>query len=139
MVVGWGPLLGTLQGINYALANTLSISRTALDQTHVIPYVADFRFGTKDNPEQGTLDSQNQDDRTGWLQDPRPRPFYSTHVRIVDGNNLLADQINYLKRIHYPTVSDPVIVAYQEFNFNQWNFYKIPDTASIPYGRIFFP
>lgn len=88
-----------------------------LDASHVIPYVADFCFGTKDAVTD-SRDSEDEDDRTGWLQDPRPRPFYSTSVLIKGAGNLLGDQVDYLRKIHYPESTDPLDVAYQEFAFS---------------------
>lgn len=83
-------------------------------------------------------DSANADDRTGWLQDPRARPFYTTRVLIAGDTNLRSDQVNFLRKIHYPSPSDPVIVAYQPFNADQWSFYQMPDTAAIPHNRIYY-
>jgi len=137
MVVGWGPLLGTQDGIEYARTTPLSIERASLDSSHVIPYIADFCFGTKDAPTD-QYDSENEDDRTGWLQDPRPRPFYSTQVFIIGDTNLRQDQVNYLRKIRYPNPTD-LVIAHQRFAHLQWDFYKIPDTVTIPYGRIFYP
>jgi hypothetical protein len=134
MVVGWGPLLGTQDAIAHANTNALSISRNP--PTNIVPYVADFCFGTTEAPRPNSLDSANGDDRTGWLQDPRPRPFYSTHVNMKD--NLTTDQMSLLKKIHYPTTATPPIPIYQQFDLNEWVFYKMPDQVTIPYNRIFY-
>jgi hypothetical protein len=153
-VVGWGPLLGTKDGITYALSNQLSPQRASLDSSHVIPYVADFCFGYKTQSQfealratgEGERDSIAIDDRVGWLQDPRPRPFYSTRALIIDtpdfADNFLADQLPLLRTIHYPIDetnpdSAPLVTAYQEFTCNQWDFYKLPDLPHIPYVRLF--
>lgn len=137
MMIGWGPLLGTLAAIEFALVNSLSPARASINQEHVIPYVADFCFGTKASVT-SPRDSENPDDRTGWLQDPRARPFYSTRVLITGEENLRPDQITNLRTIHYGS-GNPLVVAYQEFSLNQWDFYKIPDVAVIPFRRLYLP
>lgn len=156
IIVGWGPLLDTLDGINYAITNSLSIDRYVTDpnnvnpaQDHVIPYVVDFCFGTSDTPTQGTSqnpsrDSDLADERTGWLQDPRPRPFYSTRVDIIGASYLRTDQISFLKTIFYPPLdhfpplgNEPKSVAYQRFNLDYWQPYILPDLVHVPFNRLY--
>jgi hypothetical protein len=131
VVVGWGPFLGTISGINHALSNGLASTRSV---TNPIPYVADFGYGTG-----GTADS------TGWLQDPRPRPFYAAATRVFQ-ENLRSDQIPYLKRrgvvrvAGNPATIEPVYDDFVAQNGN-WQFYKIPDTIALsvlPLSRLYF-
>lgn len=141
LVVGWGPILGVRDGIEYAVSNQLSLYRAELNPDHVVPYVADFNFGTVDqgdlDPDAWPRDSENADDRTGWYQDPRPRPFYASVVEIIGSDNLLADQLGLLRIVHYVQPTDPLVIAYQGFNALQWNFYKLPDSITIPQNRIY--
>lgn len=141
LVVGWGPILGVRDGIEYAVSNQLSLYRAELNPDHVVPYVADFNFGTVDqgdlDPDAWPRDSENADDRTGWYQDTRPRPFYASVVEIIGSDNLLADQLGLLRIVHYVQPTDPLVIAYQGFNALQWNFYKLPDSITIPQNRIY--
>ncbi len=126
LVVGWGPIRGVQEGIDYALNHQLSLYRAELNAEHVIPYIADFNFGTVDqndlDPDEWPRDSEDADDRTGWYQDPRPRPFYSSAVIIIGEGNLHPDQVDLLRVIHYPLHESPLVVAYQEFDAVRWDF-----------------
>jgi hypothetical protein len=128
IVVGWGPFLGTIDGITYALTHTLSPTRTATD---CIPYVADFCYGTTGTP-----------DSTGWLQDPRARPFYAVATRVFHPF-LLADQLPNLKKRVVTGLSTTPVPVYDNFapTSGQWEFHKIPATISegvLPLNRLFF-
>lgn len=117
MVVGWGPILGVQDSIDYVSPldtqqspHTLSTRRGELDNSHIVPYVADFCFGTDET-----------NDGTGWLQDPRPRAFYATVVRIEDPANLRTDQIDLLKKVNG-------VAQYNQFELTAsslWRFYRI--------------
>ncbi|GEM_PF-2501121 len=149
LMVGWGPLYGVLDGIDYALNNPLSLYYKELKSNHVIPYVADFSFGTKNSAITGTpsgpsRDSDNSDERTGWLQDPRPRPFYTTRVLMSNlETTLRSDQTALLRTIFLPALTqipqggETKVIAHQEFNAPSWQFYRLPDHAVIPQSRIY--
>lgn len=128
VVVGWGPFLGTISGIAYALNNTLA---SQWSSSNPIPYIADFCYGTN-----GTGDG------TGWLQDPRPRPFYSAATQVYE-SWLRSDQVAYLKKRSVPALSATPIAVYDNFIAynNNWQFFKIPDTidlATLPLARLYF-
>jgi hypothetical protein len=112
-----------------ALNNTLGATRS---ESNPIPYIADFYFGTDGNPETG--------DGTGWLQDPRPRPFYTTATRVYQ-NWLRPDQIPYLRRRPHEGLSIEPIAVFDNFITENWQFYKIPDNISLttlPINRLYF-
>jgi len=149
LMVGWGPLLGVLDGIQYTLNNELSLYYQQSASNHVIPYVADFNFGTQNSaivgtPSDPSRDSDDADERTGWLQDPRPRPFYATRVLMSDlETTLRPDQTALLRTIFLPALTqapqggETKVIAYQEFNAPSWQFYSLPDHAIIPQSRIY--
>jgi hypothetical protein len=100
-----------------------------------IPYIADFCYGTDGNP---------NGNGTGWLQDPRPRPFYAAAVQVFEGW-LRSDQVPYLKKLVVPDLSAQPIAVYDFFTAenDQWKFYKIPSTISLsllnlPVNRLYF-
>ncbi len=129
IILGWGPVLGTIEGIDYAYNNTLGATRS---DANPIPYVADFCFGTDGTP--GTADG------TGWLQDPRPRPFYTTITQVFQGW-LRPDQVSYLRRRPHPNLSVQPIAIFDNFSTVNWQFYKIPDAISLstlPINRLYF-
>jgi hypothetical protein len=128
VVAGWGPFLGTIDGISYALDNNLATTRS---NDYPIPYVADFCYGTDGTP-----------DGTGWLQDPRPRPFYAAATRVFE-SWLRSDQIAYLKKRIVPGLSTEPISVYDNFvaENGNWHFYKIPDSIALsilPLNRLYF-
>lgn len=140
IVVGWGPFLGTIEGIDHALTNTLGTVRSA---TNTIPYIADFCYGTNSST------SPNPND-TGWLQDPRPRPFYASATEVIGdttpGGRLRTDQFNYLRRL---SPFGNLVPVYQPFKVDtqniiaKWEFYKLPDSIAInsstlPLDRLYF-
>jgi diadenosine tetraphosphatase ApaH/serine/threonine PP2A family protein phosphatase len=134
LIVGWGPLYDTITGITHGLNTQLATARSA---TNPIPYIADFCFGTdatNSNPN-GT------DEGTGWLQDPRPRPFYAAATFVYE-MNLRAEQKTYLRKIQLSGVFQPV---YQPFllsaSFQRYDFYKMPDSIAlnnVPFSRMVF-
>ncbi|MDX2139179.1 MAG: hypothetical protein SF123_13915 [Chloroflexota bacterium] len=134
IVVGWGPFRGTIEGIAYAQSNTLAPTRSL---TNPIPYVADFCFGTDGEGNDGT----------GWLQDPRPRPFYAAATQVYQ-ENLRSDQTSYLKRRGVdrdlnPSTPPVIEVVYDNFvaEGDVWRFYKIPDSialTTVPTSRLYF-
>jgi hypothetical protein len=72
---------------------------------------------------------------TGWLQDPRPRPFYASAVEM--GDSRLAD---YADRGRLRVKEEQVL--FQPFaNTNltrpNWEFYRIPSTMSVPISRLY--
>jgi predicted outer membrane repeat protein len=118
LIVGWGPVLDVQTGIQYALDNPLTVSRDA-GPGHLIPYIVDFCFG-----------SNGTDDGTGWLQDPRPRPFYSAAV-LISNANLRSDQLDLLR------VPDGFLTeVFDYFTSSTWQFHKLPDAVSIPLNRM---
>lgn len=119
LIVGWGPIADTLAAIDSAVTNGLSPVR---DETNPIPYVADFCFGT-----------DNTDDGTGWLQDPRPRPFYSTVVSIW--TNLTSLQSLCLRKGNVAGLG--TVPLYDRFNVgNTLTFFHLPDSISVTLDRI---
>lgn len=129
LIVGWGPLLGTIEGINYALVNSLGTTRS---DSNPIPYIADFCYGEKDG-------------QVGWQQDPRPRPFYAAATRVYQVN-LTIDQKTYLRKSTVPGTLEPFYERFVLVNTN-YDFYKMPDTIvigdqqgviNIPFGRLLF-
>jgi hypothetical protein len=114
------------------LNNTLGATRS---DANPIPYIADFCFGTD-----GT-----SNDGTGWLQDPRPRPFYAAATRVFL-ENLRQDQIPYLRKgeVRRNPPNPPVMeIIYERFIAQEelWKFYKIPDSlalTTLPITRLYF-
>jgi hypothetical protein len=126
LVVGWGPLKGTKDGIDWAMSNTLASSRS---DTNPIPYVSDFCFGT----------DTSTNDGTGWLEDPRPRPFYTAATIVAGDSNLRPDELAFLRRRDVPPLG--VVTLFDEFVLDTWVFIKIPDTVSltnVPITRMYF-
>jgi hypothetical protein len=117
LVVGWGPVLDTLAALNY---NSLSQTRSG---THPIPYIADFCFGTTD----GTPDG------TGWLQDPRPRPFYASAVLMGD-SRLNGYPDSYRDRLQ-ARIFQPF--ANSDGTRSNWQSYRIPSTMDVPSSRVY--
>jgi len=115
LIVGWGPVLNTLEALNY---DNLSQTHTG---THPIPYVADFCFGTN-----GTNDG------TGWLQDPRPRPFYASAIEIVDSR--LDSQYDHRDRLQFGFF---LPFANSDGSRPNWQFYRIPSGMIVPSSRIY--
>jgi hypothetical protein len=129
IVVGWGPFLGTIDGIDYAYNNTLGATRS---DANPIPYIADFCFGT----------DGSSNDGTGWLQDPRPRPFYTAATQVLQ-NWLRPDQIPYLRKRPVENFSTVPISVFDNFTAvdDVWQFYKIPDSialTTLPINRLYF-
>ncbi len=131
IVVGWGPLNGTLDGIDHAL--TIGVSPTR-SYPNLIPYIADFCYGT------GVVSSP---EATGWLQDPRPRPFYTAATRVFQ-EKLTSDQLAYLKQrevIRPPVTPSDIEPVYDNFIASDWHFYKIPSTIAtsvVINDRLYF-
>jgi len=102
-----------------------------------IPYVADFCFGTDGTPE-----------RTGWQQDPRPRPFYASAV-LMGASRLDNDYAMYhsdytlseykarLRSISLVETFQPFVKAESQGERPIWEFYRIPDSVNISASRIY--
>jgi hypothetical protein len=126
IIVGWGPVPDNLLS---ALDFTPSFHRSA---SNSIPYVADFNFGVaSSNPTQLN---------TGWLQDPRPRPFYASAVEIyadqLTANGYTSAQLDKFRDGFFqPFLANPNSPR----NRPNWRFYRIPDTQMVPLNRIYFP
>jgi hypothetical protein len=134
IIVGWGPLLATIPGIQHGLG-TIAFTKST---TNSIPYVADFCYGTNST-------TNPNPDLTDWLQDPRPRPFYATATRVF-GASLRSDQVDNLRKTIPDTcgsVLEPTYELFAEIQQNGWRFYKIPDSikmdsATLPVSRLYF-
>lgn len=135
IVVGWGPVQDTIPRLNYT---NLSSQRSA---TNTVPYVADFCFGTDQTPSQPGTDFG-----TGWLQDPRPRPFYASAVLMstarlenpADGyeashTDYTIDQYKIrLREEKYQPFTKPDMVTRPT-----WVFYRIPASLNLSSLRIY--
>jgi hypothetical protein len=130
LIVGWGPARQCKDAINVQIGfdpTTFSVDRR--NDTQEVPYVADFCFG-RDNI------------RTGWLQDPRPRPFYSSVATIseaiLSGNPSAYGYSlpDYFDRFRYKPS------GFQPFTGNiplKWQFIRLPDTVRVLSSKVYRP
>ncbi len=132
LIVGWGDAVSSADGLNiYEGIHNFSKER----KVRTVPYVADFAYGE---------DSSGQ---VGWLQDVRPRPFYSC-LASISGLQLDA-QLQNLKNT--TNGFDPLTVSeYEErLRNNDWGlftflggglpnfqFFRFPDHVIIKSGDL---
>jgi hypothetical protein len=119
LIIGWGPIVDVLD----SFTNPLTPASTR-SSSNPVPYVVDFCFGTGDT---------SNADNTGWLQDPRPRPFYASAVEMGDSrlNNLSNEIRDKLRNRYYAPF---VISGTRRPN---WEFCHIPDIISVAFTRIY--
>lgn len=144
LIVGWGEAVDGPLRLNAIEEIEFNLTRPRDALTHLpldtIPYIADFAYG---------YDSVSA--RIGWLQDVRPRPFYTSHVLFSD-NQLLQQrqrlssntfdvsqetdfQSQYLDRFqnrsYYPFSQGDV------FSRVNWSFLALPNIIRIPFSEIY--
>jgi hypothetical protein len=142
LIVGWGVAQNCPTSLNSSSGSDFTINRQNNGQE--VPYVVDFCYGYTgiDNP------ASPENDKTGWLQDPRPRPFYcsaatidisdtSSQVSPTDlGVISLADYRDRLRNAFLPfTFKD---MNGNEFGIN-WQFFQMPDAFSLNCNRFYDP
>uniref|UniRef100_A0A832H5V1 Uncharacterized protein n=1 Tax=Oscillatoriales cyanobacterium SpSt-402 TaxID=2282168 RepID=A0A832H5V1_9CYAN len=137
LIVGWGDPVDSPVGINTKIGrNNFSLDR----QPNKIPYVADFAYGY--NP------TTND---TGFLQDIRPRPFYSVIASI--NSTQLAQQLTNLGNpangFNITQISEYEarlrsgvwrVFSFSSGNLPNFQFFKFTNSSnivSIPFKQIF--
>jgi hypothetical protein len=137
LIVGWGSAVHGYEAVNAEVAPGNQAQRVDISYIHnqsMVPYIADFDFGYN-----GDLG------KTGWLQDPRPRPFYTTVLQIGDANNspFTQDVVGFMHQDYanrmrgafrpflYQNCSDCSLGC-----FPTWRFYKLSDYIKLPFVRI---
>jgi len=140
LIVGWGDAINSPEGLNI-YEGTHNFYKQRRPDT--IPYVADFAYGIPVNSDGIPKDT----DQVGWLQDIRPRPFYSCLAGI--SSTQLASQLQNLKNTS--NGFDPqTIVEYEErlrdgiwgiFAFiggglPQFQFFRFPDHVVIKDSQV---
>lgn len=142
LIVGWGPAVECPKGLNspevgfadpYRTTGEYQVSRKA----GTVPYVVDLAYSYN-----------SAEDKTGWFEDPRPRPFYCTAVLIgvTDPDN--TDQMNpVLSRLgSFSTFADymaklrnryqPFRIAPDDVLNPNWKFVHIPNKVPATNGVL---
>jgi hypothetical protein len=137
LIVGWGTAVECPAGLNapkVAVVNTNSIAGqyqlTRIQNT--VPYVVDFGYSYNET-----------EGKTGWLQDPRPRPFYCSALTISSNNTT---EINpHLARLGFSsgTLNDYLARlrgTYQRYRRSDglnpdWEFIHVPNITTT-YGTL---
>lgn len=98
LIVGWGPAVECPSGLNAPLVTTVNTASSdgqyQLQRIpDTVPYIVDFGYSYNSG-----------ESATGWLQDPRPRPFYCTALTVTSANTT---QMNpHLTRLGFTTLND---------------------------------
>jgi hypothetical protein len=146
IIVGWGDAVEVDVGLNANQENTQPISlvrpRDAI--THApqnsIPYVADFAYGYSDG-------------YVGWLQDPRPRPFYASLAEMSNDPNQLqsiAARLGFAQNFQQGYLGRLQENAYRRFATGEdpnnpqripsgWLFFHFPTIRHMPFTQLLIP
>jgi hypothetical protein len=141
LIVGWGPAVECPSGLNspqasdedeYDDAATLGKYWTEKKENSV-PYVVDFGYSY--NTTEG---------KTGWLQDPRPRPFYCSAATMSDSNTdelstEIQERIGFLNDLN--GYFSRLKGAYRPYLRTDslkpaWTFVHLPDRVQATYGTL---
>jgi len=135
LIVGWGLATNSYDAVNAGLSSESLGLRVGISFTHntnTVPYVVDFGYGFRDG-------------KTGWLQDPRPRPFYCSALTVQNANqNVFSQDITGFSPSNYMTRMRGQFSAFtfrdsgdcQDGCFPDWQFYHIHSPITIPFNRI---
>lgn len=118
IIVGWGPARNCIDALNADESGVpgVRVQFTYDKKTDTIPYVADFSYGFPGG-------------RTGWVQDPRPRPFYCSTITILQA---VLRSINSIILGYNPQdYTDRLGFDYARFDHTRWDFFHIPDKLAI--------
>ncbi len=143
IIVGWGNAVDADLGLNAGQANTEVINlirpRNPVTSQPLdsVPYIADFVYGYSNG-------------YVGWLQDPRPRPFYASLSELSNSSTQLeniADRLgyagniqDYLRRFQssayrrfatQPSATNPNGIP------TGWLFFHIPSSTYRPFNHLF--
>jgi hypothetical protein len=128
LIVGWGPALNCPEAINATAGADFSVSRQHNGQE--IPYVADFCYSYL--PPSKNL--------TGWLQDPRPRPFYASAAEIDINAQLSAAQVGFDLADYQSRLRGGFApFTLPDDTRPRWQFFQMPDRLVFDFSRIYFP
>jgi len=137
LIVGWGPAVECPQGLNSLEVGFANPTHTqgeyqVMRKAGTVPYVVDLAYSYNEG-----------EDKTGWLEDPRPRPFYCTAVIIAPSNTVQMDPV--LSRLgSFATLAsylEKLRNQYQRFptQSNQnpdWRFVHIPKKLPATNGVL---
>lgn len=138
LIVGWGKALSSFEALHATEVQDVEFHVAREYDGAEIPYVADFCYG---------YDSMV--DYTGWLQDPRPRPFYTSPSDINDSQ--LTNRFGFAnqselddykeqfqdaawRRFTYAPCPPPNTVC-----FPVWRFFHLHDSVAVTSDRIYCP
>jgi hypothetical protein len=138
IIVGWGDAVEADMGLNANQngSQTISLVRprdaTTDKPQDAIPYVADFCYGYSNGD-------------VGWLQDPRPRPFYASMAQISNAQlEAVKGRLGYSQ--NFPDYSARLQAnTYGRFSpdtnpYNGipvgWLFFHIPSTIQKPFLHL---
>lgn len=147
LIVGWGPIVECREGLNAQtesneINTTISISKQNNGQE--IPYIADFGYGYRFSD---TNDPEHN--KTGWIQDPRPRPFYASAARIPSldksDESTPPDTQNNIDFYEYSLedYQERQRSIYQAFTTNDnetrpsWQFYKLKSFVAFQFIELY--
>lgn len=138
LVVGWGPAVECPYGLNAPRVSSVDDVYSIYGQYQLeripdtVPYVVDFGYSFNES-----------ENKTGWLQDPRPRPFYCSALTISSSNTAqmnahltrlgfgggtLTDYLARLRDTYRPYLRDDDLHP-------AWEFIHIPNIIA-PYGVL---
>lgn len=141
LIVGWGPAVECPSGLNSPLVASVDTSSTEGQYQlrripNTVPYVVDFGYAFN-----------AEVDATGWLQDPRPRPFYCSAVIMTAAND--SSLSPHLTRLGAESVGEYLAKlrgSYQPYRTRDdddpaldnkdpvWQFIRLPDVLRAEYG-----
>lgn len=144
IIVGWGDAVEADLGLNAGLATTQAINLTrprnpyTQEPLNSIPYVADFVYGYSDG-------------EVGWLQDPRPRPFYASLSEMSNSSTQLSNiaaqlgyssnfQDQYLGRLrgaYRRFLTEPGNPLNPDRIPGGWLFFRFPSLFRKPFAELF--
>ncbi len=153
LIVGWGPAGECPNSLNAQTTdnspNTQFSVQRILDEngnpTNQVPYIVDFCYGFTGlgNP----LEPHAQDNQTGWLQDPRPRPFYCSAAQMneaildrdTNDDNANLDYYGFYISDYMQRVRSLL----ERFTINNvlpdWLFYHFPDEMTLDFSELHCP
>lgn len=141
LIVGWGKALSSFDALDATEVEDVEFHVARKRDGEEIPYVADFCYG---------YDSSA--DYTGWLQDPRPRPFYTSAADISDSQ--LTNRFGFTSTSELDDYKEQFqAMAWRRFTFGatsgpcappavcfpNWRFFHLPSMVDVASDRTYCP